>query len=94
VSLIVRTLSFNSSHILCIKINHFYLTEGNNEVVEGLAFDPVSQALLWTDESKLSIQQLNLDHDESSTNSTKAAELVHFLRGDRPRALMTDPCNR
>ena len=63
-------------------------------MIEGLAFDPVAQSLLWTDESKLSIQQANLDADESSTNLTKAAELVHFVRGDRPRALIADPCNR
>lgn len=71
------------------------MTESNNETVEGVAYDPVDRVLLWTDGLKRSIRRIRIDHEHTHVKENTTIELVHFLeKDDKPRALVTDPCNR
>jgi hypothetical protein len=69
--------------------------ENNNETVEGLAYDPVDQMLLWTDGFNRSIRRVQIDHDGIHVEENTAVEVVHFLNSEeKPRGLVVDPCTR
>lgn len=67
---------------------------GTNESVEGLTYDHLEKALLWTDGLKQSIRRITVDRDDFHTNENNTIELVHLLNGDKPRGLVSDPCTR
>lgn len=68
---------------------------GTNESVEGLTYDHVEKALFWTDGTKQSIRRITVDRDNvHATTENATVELVHLLKGDKPRGLVSDPCTR
>ncbi|EFX80769.1 hypothetical protein DAPPUDRAFT_303927 [Daphnia pulex] len=69
--------------------------KNNNETVEGLAYDPVDQMLLWTDGFNRSIRRVQINHDGIHVEENAAVEVVHFLNSEeKPRGLVVDPCTR
>lgn len=63
-------------------------------MVEGLTYDPVDKMLFWTDAVKQSILRLRVDDGDIHIEESAAVEVLHLLKGDRPRGLVSDPCRR
>lgn len=67
---------------------------GTNESVEALNYDNLEKTLLWTDGTKQSIRRIVVDREDLHVYENNTIELVHLLRGDKPRGLVSDPCTR
>lgn len=71
------------------------LAEGSKESVESLTYDPVDNLLMWTDGYNQSIRRVRITSDGPVRVAESASvEVVHFLNGDKPRGLVSDPCTR
>ncbi|XP_046461401.1 protein cueball-like isoform X2 [Daphnia pulex] len=73
---------------------HDVVERGTNESVEALTYDNLEKTLLWTDGTKQSIRRFVVEREDLHVYENNTIELVHLLRGDKPRGLISDPCTR
>lgn len=59
-----------------------------------MTYDNLGKNLLWTDGSNKSIRQIVVDREDLHVYENNTIELVHLLKGDKPRGLVSDPCTR
>ena len=87
----------DSVHIYSIYLNLTNLTynhtfqdiakKNKNQMVEGLAYDPVEGYLIWSDGEHKSIYRKNI-------KTSQGVEKIHSMKHDQPQGLVVDPCTR
>lgn len=90
----VKILLSHTVYCACANVFLLNYVGNTNESVEGLTYDHIEKTLFWTDGTKQSIRRITVDRDNFHANENASIELVHLLKGDKPRGLVSDPCTR